>query len=208
MTNRRFSLTRGLLIFLCFMALCRTVATAEQAGQFLQGEEKKTGAAKAGFSIELQALLDDIMKKEEWKTADVMELIPQLQLFRKELATFQHLPNLEALKGKFPADNHTAQVLDLYYRYAIHRAFQAVAKDIEKINGWNSDARLVLLAVVCARHLDSDNFARQLELGRRLVELEPGNMKFRESLAWLEKQLGKNGTAVQTRQQTVPAQKQ
>jgi hypothetical protein len=85
---------------------------------------------------------------------------------------------------------------------------KAVSNDIEKTNGWNSDARLVLLAVLCARHLDGSNLAKQPELGRRLVELEFGNMKFKQSPAWVEKQLAKSRTAVQPRQKKDPVQKQ
>jgi len=192
MTNRRFSLTGVIVVFLCLMALCCMNAAAEQVAPSLNEGEKGT-AAKVGFSTGLQMFLDDMLKKDEWKTADVMALVPQLQLFRKELADFQHIPNLEALKDKFP-DDRIVQVLDLYYNYAVHKSYQTVAKDIEKINGWNNDARLVLLASVCARHLDGDNFAKQVELGRRLVELEPKNKKFRQELEWLEKQLAKNRT--------------
>ncbi len=202
MTNRHFSLTRGPLVILCCLAICG-MAAAEETAPFSRGTEKSPSAAKAVFSPELQALLDDILKKDEWKTADVMELVPRLQSFRTELAEFQHLPNLEALKDKFPDDVHTAHVVDLYCRYAVHKSYQAVAKDIEAIHAWDNDARLVLLAVECAHHLDRRNLARQLELGRRLVELEPGNKKFRQSLAGVEKQLAKLGTDVQPPQQTV-----
>ncbi len=208
MTNRRFSLTIGIQVFLFFLAFCGKTAVAEQSAQSLKGEKKNTVATTASFSTELQAFLDEIQKKDKWKTADVMELVPRLQLFRKELEQFQHLPNLEAMKEKFPAKDHTVQVLDLHYRYAIHRSFQAVSKEIEKIDGWNNDARLVVLALECVVHLDSDNFARQLELGRRLVELEPENMKFKQAIAWIEKQLGKSRPTVQPRQKRVPGQGQ
>ncbi len=201
MTNRRFPLVRVLLVFLCGLVLCWKAAAAEQAAQSLTGDKKNNAVAKTAFSKGLQALLDDILKADEWKTADVMELVPQLQLFREELAEFQQLPNLEALKGKFPNDR-TVQVLELCYRYAVHKSYQAVEKEIEKIDGWNNDARLVLLATECVVHLDGSNFARQRELGRRLVELEPGNAKFRQALAWIEEQLANSGTAVQPRRGT------
>ncbi len=206
MTHRRFSWTRGLLVVLCILALCGKAAG--QAAQPVKGDGKNTVAAKTGFSTGLQALLDDILKADDkWKTEDVMELVSRLQMFREELADYPHLPNLEALKGKIHND-HIVQVLDLYYRYSVHKAYQAVEKDIEKIDGWNNDSWLVLLAIECVIHIDSDNFEKQLVLARRLVELEPENKKFRKALEWTEQQLPPSKRGVQPRQKKAPAQEQ
>ena len=207
MTNRRFSFANGIQAILCLLALCGMNAAAEQDAQPVKEKARAQVNATAGFSSGLQAFLGDIQKKKEWKTADVMELVPQLQMYGEELVNYKHLPNQEALKDKFP-DDHTVQILDLYYRYAVHRSFQTVAKDIEKMNGWNDDARLVVLAASCARHLDGSNLAKQLELGRRLVELEPKNRQFRQSLEWVEKELARKEKVARPRRQTVPVQKQ
>ena len=102
MTNRRFLLTGCLQVFLCLLALGGMNAVAEQVVQPLKEKAKTQVNATAGFSTGLQSFLNDIQEKKEWKIADVMELVPRLQLYRTELENFQHLPNQEALKARFP----------------------------------------------------------------------------------------------------------
>ncbi|MGN0878939.1 MAG: hypothetical protein ACI4WT_05745 [Oligosphaeraceae bacterium] len=103
-------------------------------------------------------------------------LMGKIGSFRKELKGSPNLPNLEQVKVAHTEPE--AAILNLWYKYSVHRSYQEIYEAVGKTAAWEKDGRLVFLRLLCGRRLNIEKTVL-LKLCDTLIALEPNNQRFK-----------------------------
>lgn len=104
-------------------------------------------------------------------------LMGKIGSFRKELMGSPNLPNLEQVK--VAQTESEAAILNLWYKYSVHRSYQEIYVAVGKTAAWEKDTGLVFLRLLCGRRLYTEK-AELLKLCDTLIALEPNNQRFKQ----------------------------
>ena len=179
------------------VALCDALVKLEPNNQFFRHTRLSLDApaAPAGntaptapdpYLVELQRknfaseedLLKELETKRKWELIALELYTNKIGAFRRQLKGKPDLPNLEKVKAVQTADD--AELLNLWYKYGVLRAYQEVFDAIGRKAGWEKDARFVFLKLLCGRRLNRDK-AELLKLCDMLIALEPDNQRFKHT---------------------------
>ncbi len=147
--------------------------------------------AQSSYLVELQRrgfanveeALKELETKRKWELDAIEIFMSKLSAYRKELRGSLDLPNLE--KIRISLTEPEAFMLNLWFKYSIHRSYHDIYDSIDKIEAWEKDTRLVFLKLLCGRRLNREK-AELLKLCDMLVELEPDNQRFKHARLSLE----------------------
>ena len=103
-------------------------------------------------------------------------LMGKIGSFRKELKGSPNLPNLEHIKVN--QTESEAAILNLWYKYSVHRSYQEIYEAVGRTAAWEKDGRLVFLRLLCGRRLNIEKTVL-LKLCDTLIALEPNNQRFK-----------------------------
>ena len=122
--------------------------------------------------------LNELEKKRKWELIALEIYTNKIGAFRRQLKGKPDLPNLEIVKAVQTAED--AELLNLWYKYGVHRAHQEIYDAIGRKAGWEKDARFVFLRLLCGRRLNRDK-TELLKLCDILIALEPNNQRFNQT---------------------------
>lgn len=123
-----------------------------------------------------EEVLKELETKRKWELLAIELLVNKASSFRKALKRSSDLPNLE--KVKTVQTESEAAILNLWYKYGIHRSYQEIYDAIDKTPAWEKDSRLVFLRLLCGRRLNIGK-TELLKLCEMLIALEPNNQRFK-----------------------------